>query len=73
MPSPIHNPVSATARVARAFRKSSLCSDGCCVEVSIGGDILVRNSAAPETAIAFSKEEWRVFVAAIRLGEFDVE
>jgi len=39
----------------------------------MGNDILVRNSTAPQTAIAFSKEEWRVFVAAIRLGEFDVD
>jgi len=39
----------------------------------MGNDIMVRNSTAPQTAIAFSKEEWRVFVAAIRQGEFDVD
>jgi hypothetical protein len=70
---PTHSTANAAASTATAFRKSSLCSDGSCVEVSMGNDILVRNSTAPQTAIAFSKEEWRVFVAAIRLGEFDVD
>ena len=73
MPSPTYNAANAPASTARAFRKSSLCADSSCVEVSLGNDILVRNSTAPQTAVAFSKEEWRVFVAAIRLGEFDVE
>jgi hypothetical protein len=73
MPRPTHSTPDAAVSAARVFRKGSLCSDAACVEVSMGPDILIRNSAAPETAIAFSQEEWRVFVAAIRSGEFDVD
>ena len=73
MPRPTYRTPDVAASAARVYRKGSLCSDAACVEVSMGPDILVRNSAAPETAIAFSQEEWRVFVAAIRMGEFDIE
>jgi len=53
------------------FRKSSQCTDGACVEVSVGDEILVRSSLAPGNVVAFSKAEWRAFVAGVRLGEFD--
>jgi hypothetical protein len=70
---PTQQTPDVAASPVRGFRKSSLCSDTACVEVFMGNAVLVRNSTAPETAIAFSEDEWRVFVAAIRLGEFDVE
>jgi hypothetical protein len=59
--------------VPRDFRKASLCEAASCVEVSMGEIILVRNSDAPGTTIAFSQDEWRVFTEAVRLGEFEVE
>jgi len=73
MSNPTHRTPGIAASPARVFRKGSLCSDAACVEVSVGADIYVRNSATPEKTIAFSKEEWRVFLAAIRMGEFDVD
>jgi hypothetical protein len=57
---------------AREFRKSSLCESSGCVEVSLGDQILVRNSTDPSKIVSFTKEEWRVFVAGVRSGEFEV-
>jgi uncharacterized protein DUF397 len=54
-----------------AFRKSSRCGDAACVEVSIGDRIVVRNSTAPGKVVVFTKEEWRAFVAGVRVGEFE--
>jgi hypothetical protein len=42
------------------------------VEVSTGDRVLVRNSTAPGKVVAFTKEEWRAFLAGVRLGEFEV-
>jgi uncharacterized protein DUF397 len=55
-----------------AYRKSSRCGDGACVEVSIGDRVLVRNSTTPGKVVVFSKEEWRAFVAGVQVGEFEV-
>ena len=55
------------------FRKATRCEGGACVEVAIGDQILVRNSTSPDQTIAFSKEEWRVFVRAVRDFEFEVD
>jgi hypothetical protein len=55
------------------FRKSLRCGDGACVEVSIGDRILVRNSTRPEVVVAFTAEEWRVFLSGIREGEFAID
>jgi hypothetical protein len=41
--------------------------------VAIDATVLVRNSTTPGTVVAFTKEEWRVFTAAVRLGEFEVD
>ena len=54
-----------------AFRKSSRCGDSACVEVSVGDKVLVRNSTSPNKVVAFTKEEWRAFVAGVRVGEFE--
>ena len=54
------------------FRRSSRCDTGTCVEVSMGETIVVRNSTAPHQEVRFTKEEWLVFLAGVRLGEFEV-
>jgi len=55
------------------FRKSRRCDTGTCVEVSLGDQILVRNSTAPDEIVAFTKAEWRVFVEGVREGEFHLD
>jgi len=56
-----------------AFRKSTRCEGGACVEVAVSDQVLIRNSTAPDKVIAFSKEEWRAFVAGVRIGEFEAD
>jgi hypothetical protein len=63
---------SLSKPIRGAFRKSSRCGDSACVEVSIGDKVLVRNSASPGRVVAFTKEEWRVFLAGVQVGEFEV-
>jgi hypothetical protein len=57
-----------------AFRKASGSGNLGCVEVSIGGEgVGVRDSkdqAGP--VLAFTGHEWRVFVEAVKAGEFDL-
>jgi hypothetical protein len=36
----------------------------------VGDEVRVRNSTAPDRIVTFSKEEWRVFLAGVRDGEF---
>lgn len=38
----------------------------------MGTTVVVRNSAAPDEVVAFTPEEWRAFVAGVRLGEFEI-
>jgi hypothetical protein len=56
------------------FRKSSLSEAvGNCVEVAIIQTVLVRDSKDPEGPILrFTFDEWTVFVAGVRGGEFDL-
>ena len=54
------------------WRKSSRCQTNSCVEVTrTDGRIWVRNSDEPTTAVAFTPEEWVVFVGGLQDGEFD--
>ena len=55
------------------WRKSSLSASGNCVEVANGVDrVLVRDSKNPGgPRLEFTTLEWRCFVEAVRLGEFD--
>jgi hypothetical protein len=55
------------------WRRSSLCSASSCLEVAFrGDDVLVRNSQDPEgLVLRFTREEWVVFVAGVKGGEFD--
>ena len=41
--------------------------------MSIGDEILVRNSTAPGEIVSFSKDEWKAFVSGVRIGEFEVD
>jgi NAD kinase len=54
------------------FRKSVRCDTGSCVEVSVGDEVQVRNSTDPAMTAKFTKQEWQVFVAGVKSGEFDV-
>jgi hypothetical protein len=55
-----------------AWRRSSKCEAGSCVEVADLDDTVgLRNSNYPTTAITFPVETWREFIAAVRAGEFD--
>jgi Domain of unknown function (DUF397) len=56
-----------------AWRKSSRCTNGTCVEVAKDGDdYLVRDSKYPETQpLRFEAAAWRDFVAGVRAGEFE--
>jgi len=54
------------------WRRSSKCEATSCVEVAdLDGVVGLRNSNEPDTALTFTAESWRVFVASVRAGEFD--
>lgn len=57
-----------------AWRRSSRCAGGDCVEIRIaGGEVAMRDSKHPDAAILqFSGDGWQAFVAAVRAGEFDL-
>lgn len=57
------------------WRRSTRCGQhGSCVEVTdlVGGLVGVRDGKIPETSpvLAFEREAWLAFVAAIKAGEF---
>ena len=57
------------------FERSSYCANSCCLEVALipqMGKVYVRNSRNPGTQIAFSAEEWQVFLAGAKSYEFDL-
>jgi Domain of unknown function (DUF397) len=58
------------------WRKSSSCTgaDSTCVEVALDAvGVMVRDSKdAAGPILCFTSAEWRTFLAAVRLGEFDV-
>jgi hypothetical protein len=57
-----------------AWRKSSLSEFSTCVEVRLVGDrVPLRNSRDPDgPVVVFTAPEWDAFVAAVKLGEFDL-
>jgi predicted secreted Zn-dependent protease len=59
-------------RRSLTWRRSSECTDSSCVEVAMDGELVfLRNSTRSEgVALRFTREEWEVFVAGIRRGEF---
>jgi hypothetical protein len=56
------------------WRRAAACGDAGCVEVaSVGDQVAVRDSKDRRSAIlVFSAIEWQAFVAAVRVGTFDV-
>jgi len=55
------------------WRVSRTCESGACVAVARSGEsILVGNSSRPSApAIVFTADEWRDFLAGVKLGHFD--
>jgi hypothetical protein len=59
---------------AGAWKHSSSCQDGGCVEVaSIGKRVGVRDSESPGDILTLSAGNWREFVAGVKSGEFGNE
>ena len=54
------------------WRRSSDCESIACVEVAMSDTrVWVRQSADPGRALEFTKDEWVVFLAGAKAGEFD--
>lgn len=56
------------------WKRSSRCDTGACVEVAHGpymGEVLIRTTNRPGRAIVLTPDEWDVFKAGIRDGDFD--
>ena len=55
------------------WRVSRTCDNGACIKVAcIGEVILIGNTGSPEGPFGeFTVEEWRNFVAGVKLGDFD--
>jgi hypothetical protein len=54
------------------FYVSSFCCSGECVAVAfIPGGVLVRHHRGPGPTLEFNFSEWRVFIEAVKAGEFD--
>jgi predicted secreted Zn-dependent protease len=55
------------------WRVARTCEGGACVAVARNGDaILIRRSTDPGTpVIRYTADEWREFLAGVKLGDFD--
>jgi predicted secreted Zn-dependent protease len=55
------------------WRVSRTCDNGACIKVARNGEvILIGNTGNPEGPFSeFTLEEWRQFLAGVRLGDFD--
>jgi predicted secreted Zn-dependent protease len=55
------------------WRVSRTCDTGACVGVARRGNaVYIRNTNDPEGPIStFTAEEWRQFLAGVKLGDFD--
>jgi len=53
------------------WRRSSYCQNGECAEIAkLDGMVALRSSAAPDSVVRYTTEEWQALVRAIRAGEF---
>jgi hypothetical protein len=51
----------------QGWRRSSLCADSSCLEVSTAeGVVRVRNSAQPDVELPLAAEQWRSLVDAVK-------
>jgi predicted secreted Zn-dependent protease len=55
------------------WRISRTCDSGACVGVARSGEsVLIGNTNSPEGPVSeFTAEEWRQFIAGVKLGDFD--
>ncbi len=55
------------------WRTSRLCESGACVGVARQGEfVLIGDPGNPEAPVSrFTGQEWSVFVAGVKLGDFD--
>jgi Domain of unknown function (DUF397) len=55
------------------WRISRLCESGACVGVARQGEfVVIGNTSNPEAPVSrFTSQEWRAFVAGVKLGDFD--
>lgn len=63
--------------VNAAFKKSSYCQDGGCVEVATSQDgniVYVRdNKKLDQAPLKFTKSEWDAFVKGVKNNEFNID
>jgi Domain of unknown function (DUF397) len=52
---------------------SRTCESGACIRVArLGESVLIGNTSDPEGSVSeFTTEEWRQFLAGVKLGDFD--
>lgn len=72
-------PFGTCVEVDKDFKRSSSCALGACIEVDTSHRhetdecfVAVRDSKNPEVIVIVSHEDWRVFIAGVKNGEFDV-
>ena len=55
------------------WHTSERCDGGACVEIGTTGEaVLIRNSKAPDGKyITLTRDEWQMFVASVKDGDFD--
>lgn len=59
--------------MAKAFKKSSFCILGGCMEVAIKTKgVSIRKSTNRKKVLHFSKKEWKDFLKGVKNGEFDL-
>lgn len=64
--------MAATSDDELAWRTTSWCDGGSCVEVGRLRDlVIIRNSAEPLATLSVGGKQWYEFVAKIRDGVFD--
>ena len=55
------------------WRVSSTCDNGQCIKVARAGEfVVIGNTTKPEGPVSeFTVDEWRHFLAGVKLGDFD--
>lgn len=54
-----------------AWRRSSYCANGECVEVAFDGShYLVRSTRRRRVIVRYTPEEWQAFTLGVKAGEF---
>jgi len=69
----VENKIEVAALSEPRFVTSSFCVARECVAVAAPEDGVVVRSTVSGAEVRFTDAEWRVFVAGVRNGEFDLE